>query len=165
MKLMTGIKNSWLTARKTGVSASASHSKTTISRAHDPHAFLAHAREGDVAIERAAGAHASATTIDLLAFLDELERGLQHADVRLDADQHDLRAVAAGQSSQALGRDARKIASSRRWHPREGARGSSGTVGPSPFGYCSVAATGTPMRCAARTSQSALAHDCPGGRR
>src|SRR5437899_1019741 len=36
----------------------------------------------------------------------------------------------------------------------------SGTVGPRPFAYCSVAPTGTPNFCAARTSHTALATTC-----
>ena len=60
----------------------------------DAHALLAHPRQRDVAVVRPARADRVGDDVDLLALLDQLERRLQHADVRLDADEDDLRPVA-----------------------------------------------------------------------
>jgi hypothetical protein len=76
---------------------------------HDPHAFVAQAQQGYVAIERPPRADGIGDHVDLLAVLQQLEGGLQHAHVRLGADQHDLRAVAARQARHALRSDAGEV--------------------------------------------------------
>ena len=69
------------------------------------------------------------------------------------------------------GRRPRHFAATREkgaWAPRRPPASSSRTPGPSgprPFGYCSTAATGTPIFCATRMSQTTLAATCSCRRR
>src|SRR5450755_937414 len=75
---------------------------------HDAHALLPHARKRQVAVDRVPRAYAIGNDVDLLAFVVQVERGLQDAHVTLDADDNDLRAIASGQVREALRADTGK---------------------------------------------------------
>ena len=110
----------------------------------------AEAVEGVGIVRRGAGADRVGNDEDVTAGGGQIESRLEHADMGLHAGEHDLR---PGEREGAAGRKGRLLDAGR-------AAGSlaarSGTVGPRPFGYCSVSITGTERRDAASRRRAVL---------
>jgi hypothetical protein len=100
-----------------------------------------------------ARAHGVADDKDAPAGLDEREHRLQYTDVRLPSPTTASR-PGARRSKKSGAPTAPNVILGR---TADGSGASSATVGPSPFGFCSVNRTGAPTSPAASTSRRALA--------